>query len=75
MAMHSINRFRLSTTRVYDSPLEFNSGTYRAYQRMVTLDGRYSINLCAVGFNKNTSPRMITLAKSFIVGAVSMAIK
>lgn len=75
MGMHSMNRFRLSTSRVYDSPLEFNSDTCKPYQRMVTLDGRYSINLCAIGFNKSTSSRMITLTKSFIVGAVSMAIK
>lgn len=75
MAMHSMNRFRLSTSRVYDSPLEFNSSTCRAYQRMVTLDGHYSIALCSIGFNKSTTIRMVTLAKSFIVGAVSMAIK
>ena len=75
MAMHSINRFRLSTSRVYDSPLEFNSGMCRTYQRMVTLDGHHSISLCAIGLNKSTSSRMITLTKSFIVGAVSMAIK
>ena len=75
MAMHSMNRFRLSTSRTYDSPLEFNSNTHRTFQRMVTLDGHYSITLCVIGFNKSTTIRMSTLAKSFIVGAVSMAIK
>lgn len=72
MAMHSINRFRLSTGRLYESTLEFNNGTYR---RMITLDGHYSINLYAIGLNKNTTSRMGVKAKSFTVGAVSMAIK
>lgn len=75
MAMHSINRFRLSTSRVYDSPLEFNSTTCRAYQRMITLDGHYSINLYAIGLLNSTTSRMGVTAKSFTVGAVSMAIK
>ena len=75
MAMHSINRFRLSTSRVYDSPLEFSSNTCRAYQRMVTLDGHYSINLYAIGLLNSTTSRMGVMAKSFTVGAISMAIK
>ena len=72
MAMHSINRFRLSTGRLYESTLEFNNGTYR---RMITLDGHYSIALSAIGFNKSTSSRMITITKSFIAGAILMSAK
>ena len=72
MAMHSINRFRLSTGRLYESTLEFNNGACR---RMITLDGRYSTALSAIGSNKNISLRMGTLAKSFIVGAISMSAK
>ena len=75
MAMHSINRFRLSTSRIYDSPLEFNSSTCRAYQQMITLDGHYSINLYAIGLLNSTTSRMGVMAKSFTVGAISMAIK